>query len=138
MIRGTRPIPSDSSERLDRLGAVPASDERVRFAHLFGSLARGRATKRSGIDIAAYLTDDSLSANTLLDLQALLTTGEVDRALAEADIVPPRLVPDLIRMAGFRSTLVQRCEKLDPELVVGVLRNNLDGFLAFTDMRFLP
>ena len=37
------------------------------------------------------------------------------------------------KMALFRNVVVHDCEKIDPEIVVGVLKNNLSDFVLFKE-----
>lgn len=53
------------------------------------------------------------------------------RVLGEAEVVPADLVPALVRMAGFRNILVHRYDRIDPEIVLGVLRRHLDELVTF-------
>lgn len=74
--------PDALSARLEELGKILEQDERVLFSYLFGSLARGRSTPLSDVDLAVYLADGVDPAVTKLDLLGLacdtLGTEEMD------------------------------------------------------------
>ncbi len=55
------------------------------------------------------------------------------RILAEAGILTPDLGSSMSKMAKFRNLVVHDYERIDPEIVVGILRRNLDDFQAFRD-----
>ena len=49
------------------------------------------------------------------------------RILHENGIVSDALVSPLVKMAKFRNIIVHQYEKVDPEIVIGILRNNNTG-----------
>ena len=81
MIR-SHPLPDDIEERLPLFADALARDERVDFAYLFGSLAKGRRGPLSDVDIAVYLMPGTDIPEATIDLMALantvLRTDEVD------------------------------------------------------------
>ena len=52
----------------EELIPILQKDERVKFAYLFGSMARGEQNSLSDIDIAVYLCEDCDPAKAKLDL----------------------------------------------------------------------
>ncbi len=67
------PEPSELENRLQRLAAAFRQDERVLFAYLFGSVARGRAHAASDVDLAVFLADGADPVDTPLELAASAT-----------------------------------------------------------------
>jgi len=57
--------------------------------------------------------------------------ADVFRVLAEHGVVPPELLPNLIRMARFRNLIVHDYARLDDALVYGILKKQLGDFDAF-------
>ncbi|MBM4320895.1 MAG: nucleotidyltransferase domain-containing protein [Deltaproteobacteria bacterium] len=64
-------LPQDLPARLKKLGARLALDERVLFAYLFGSVARGRFTPLSDVDLAIHPAAGLDPVTTKLDLLGL-------------------------------------------------------------------
>lgn len=77
-----QPLPEDIDARLNRLAPALARVENVRFSYLFGGLARGERRPLSDVDIAVYLRDIDVLAETKLELIGLLSdtlgSDEVD------------------------------------------------------------
>lgn len=80
MIRDGKPLPPDIRDRFPAVAAFFQSRQDVRFAYLFGSMARGTDGPLSDVDIAVYI--DSDDPETPLDiighLNNILQTDEVD------------------------------------------------------------
>jgi uncharacterized protein len=66
-------LPKEILSRLPDVKKALAEDENVTFAYLFGSLASGRVTPLSDVDIAVYLGDVSKRAEHKLALFDKLT-----------------------------------------------------------------
>ncbi|MBM4319961.1 MAG: nucleotidyltransferase domain-containing protein [Deltaproteobacteria bacterium] len=64
-------FPQDLQARLQGLGERLALDERVLFAYLFGSVARGRSTPLSDIDLAVHPAAGLEPISTKLDMISL-------------------------------------------------------------------
>lgn len=98
MIKRNR-IPSDISDRLERLSSLLQQDQRVIFAYLFGGLATGVQKPLSDVDIAIFLSPECVDAETKLDLIGLLTdtlgTDEVD--LVVLNTAPISLVGRILK-----------------------------------------
>jgi predicted nucleotidyltransferase len=92
-------LPEGITERLGRLKPLLERDQRVIFAYLFGSLARGAARPLSDVDIALYLGDYDNKAEVKLELYArlsdLLGTDEID--LVILNDAPLSLVGRILR-----------------------------------------
>ncbi|MBI5197507.1 MAG: nucleotidyltransferase domain-containing protein [Nitrospirae bacterium] len=75
-------LPADIMARLPEVGEMLFREDHVVFAYLFGSLAKGRVSSLSDIDIAVYVdTTDHLAEYKLhlFDrLTDILGTGELD------------------------------------------------------------
>jgi predicted nucleotidyltransferase len=61
-------IPNAKSQDLTHLTPMIEKDERVKFAYLFGSVARKEQNTLSDIDIAVYLCEDCDPAEVKLEL----------------------------------------------------------------------
>lgn len=59
---------AQNSKLQDPMIALLAKDERIKFAYLFGSTARGKQNGFSDIDIAVYLREDCDPAQAKLDI----------------------------------------------------------------------
>lgn len=74
----------------DRIGALIARDHRIAAAWVFGSVARGDATRASDLDVAVLLrespprADDASLRALSLDLEAFSPSGRVDMVLLGA------------------------------------------------------
>jgi uncharacterized protein YutE (UPF0331/DUF86 family) len=62
------------------------------------------------------------------------TGAESFEILGEANLIPAGLGPALARMVGFRNILVHDYTRLDPAIVIRVLRNDIDDLLRFRDL----
>jgi uncharacterized protein YutE (UPF0331/DUF86 family) len=51
----------------------------------------------------------------------------------ENGIVSDALMTVLVKMAKFRNIIVHQYEKVDPEIVISILRNNLEDFQMFSN-----
>lgn len=55
------------------------------------------------------------------------------RILHENGIVSDHLVESMVKMSKFRNIIVHQYEKVDPEIVIEILRKNIDDFQRFSD-----
>jgi len=55
------------------------------------------------------------------------------KVLHEENIVDGVLLSDLEKMAKFRNIVVHSYDSIDAEIVVGILKNNLQDFISFRD-----
>lgn len=72
MRRGA-PLPADIAQRLTTLGAVLEARPEVRFAYVFGGVARGDVRPLSDIDIGVYLDEAVDPVQGRLDLIGAVT-----------------------------------------------------------------
>lgn len=93
-----RSIPQDIESRLTLAAQYLASHPQVIFAYLFGSLARGRLSPLSDVDLAIYLGEGANFAETKLEilcgLMDALETDEID--LVILNTAPPALVMNIL------------------------------------------
>jgi uncharacterized protein YutE (UPF0331/DUF86 family) len=59
------------------------------------------------------------------------TDADMFRVPAANHVLDPSRLDAFERMARFRNVGVHDDEKIDPEIVVGILRNNLSDFVLF-------
>jgi uncharacterized protein YutE (UPF0331/DUF86 family) len=57
--------------------------------------------------------------------------ADMFRILVEKGILSESRIDAFEKMAGFRNIVVHDYERIDPEIVIGILRNNLDDFEDF-------
>ncbi len=116
----------------------------ISFAYLFGSRAMGVPTPLSDVDIAVHLTEGPFSEKRLeicLDISGHIisdeklrvpeTYADAFRILVEDGILSKLHLAAFEKMADFRNIVVHDYERIDPEIVVAILRNNLRDFEAF-------
>ena len=53
------------------------------------------------------------------------TYAEAFEILAQAELLDARLRTAMVRMTGFRNVLIHEYASVDPEIVVGILRDHL-------------
>ena len=53
------------------------------------------------------------------------------KILADSNILENSLFSSLAKMTKFRNVIVHQYEKVDPEIVIGILRKNLNDFGLF-------
>jgi len=75
------------------------------------------------LDIGAHIISDE-------NLRVPETYAEVFRIMVENDILPGSHLDAFEKMARFRNLVVHDYERIDPEIIVGILRNNLQDFKA--------
>jgi uncharacterized protein YutE (UPF0331/DUF86 family) len=78
------------------------------------------------IDIAGHI---------ISDMKFRIPTSYADSfsVLAEKGIVGNNLSQSLEKMAKFRNVVVHDYDRVDAEIVIGILRKNLDDFIKFKD-----
>lgn len=64
-------------------------------------------------------------------LRTPATYAEIFEVLVEARLLDPTLLPVLVTMTRFRNLLVHDYARVDPERVLGILREHLDDFIRF-------
>jgi uncharacterized protein YutE (UPF0331/DUF86 family) len=76
-----------------------------------------------------------ISHHILADRKWRIPTSYADTfsVLFEQGLVEKKLCETLQDMVKFRNILVHNYEKVDPEIVTGLLKNNLNDFLLFRD-----
>ena len=78
------------------------------------------------LDISGHIISDA-------NLPVPETYADMFRVLAANHVLDPSRLDAFERMARFRNVVVHDYEKIDPEIVVGVLRNNLSDFVLFKE-----
>ena len=78
------------------------------------------------IDIAGHI---------ISDMKYRIPTSYADSfsVLAENRIVDNNLSQSLVKMAKFRNVVVHDYDRVDAEIVIGILRRNLDDFTKYKD-----
>ncbi len=99
--------------------------EDVIFAYLFGSHARGKASKMSDIDVAVYLNPSlppDVMWNTFLDIASRLSFRQVKVDVVLLNTASYRLSYEVLR----GRLLFSRDERMRKEFVYRTLRTYLD------------
>ncbi|PQP34873.1 DUF86 domain-containing protein [Desulfobacteraceae bacterium SEEP-SAG9] len=76
------------------------------------------------LDIAGHIISDE-------ELRAPESYGDMFKILADSNILENSLFNSLAKMTKFRNVIVHQYEKVDPEIVIGILRKNLNDFALF-------
>lgn len=66
-----------------------------------------------------------------LDIEKPDTYKECILVLSNEDIIPQRFAKQISNMVSFRNILVHDYMKIDEEIIINVLKNNLDDFAKF-------
>ena len=66
-----------------------------------------------------------------LDIEKPDTYKECILVLSNEDIIPQRFAKQISNMVSFRNILVHDYMKIDEEIIINVLKNNLDDFGKF-------
>ena len=77
-------------------------------------------------DIATHIVSDR-------KLRVPDTYADIFRVLSEAGVLKEEFVERLIAMVRLRNIVVHDYEKIDPEIVVGILQRHLEDFSQFKD-----
>jgi uncharacterized protein YutE (UPF0331/DUF86 family) len=78
------------------------------------------------IDVAGHIISEK-------GLRTPATYAESFAALYEAGIINGRLLRSLEKMARCRNLIVHRYDRIDAEIIVGILKKNLGDFTRFKD-----
>ena len=78
------------------------------------------------IDIAGHIIAD-------MKFRVPISYADSFHVLAENEIVDDSLSGSLEKMAKFRNVVVHDYDRVDAEIVIGILRKNLDDFAKFKD-----
>lgn len=78
------------------------------------------------LDVANHLVADR-------QLRVASSYAEIYDVLGEAGLLEDRLRKTMIRMARFRNILVHDYERIDPAVVIRILREDLDDFRRFRE-----
>ena len=78
------------------------------------------------LDVANHLVADR-------HLRVASSYAEIYDVLGEAGLLEDRLRKTMIRMARFRNILVHDYERIDPAVVIRILREDLDDFRRFRE-----
>ncbi|MBI3455479.1 MAG: DUF86 domain-containing protein [Candidatus Rokubacteria bacterium] len=76
------------------------------------------------VDVANHVIADR-------SLRVPATYAEAFEVLAEAGLLDPAERDAMVRMAGFRNVLVHEYARIDPAIVVRILRERLDDLARF-------
>ena len=79
-----------------------------------------------GADIAGHIISDK-------GYRVPTTYADTFRVLYENDILNKELFEAMEKMAKFRNIIVHHYDKVDTEIVIGILRNDLGDFVSFKD-----
>ena len=76
-----------------------------------------------------------ISGHIIADMKFRVPISYADsfHVLAENGIVDDSLSESLEKMAKFRNVVVHDYDRVDKEIVIGILRKNLDDFIKFKD-----
>lgn len=77
-------------------------------------------------DIATHIVSDQ-------KLRVPDTYADIFRVLSESGVLKEEFVERLIAMVRFRNIVVHDYEKIDPDIVVGILQRHLEDFSQFKD-----
>ena len=117
MIKNHR-LPEDILERLSEVSRFLEARKEVIFAYLFGSLAKGKKTPLSDVDIALYLSSgvDLLRAKIeiLGELNDILSTDEIDLVILNTAHLPlkARIISNKLVLVDKQPFLRHRFESL--------------------------
>ncbi len=78
------------------------------------------------IDIAGHIIAD-------MKFRVPISYADSFHVLAENEIVDDSLSGSLEKMAKFRNVVVHDYDRVDAEIVIGILRKNLDDFTKYKD-----
>lgn len=59
--------------------------------------------------------------------------GDTFRVLHENGVLKNNLFEIMLKMARFRNIVVHQYDKVDEAIVIGIMRNNLNNFMAYRD-----
>ena len=79
-------------------------------------------TLQMAIEVCADVANHVISDRRL---KIPSTYAEAFEILAQAELLDARLRTAMVRMTGFRNVLVHEYASVDPEIVVGILRDHL-------------
>ena len=100
-------LPGNTDDLIARAAKALGDDARVIFAYLFGSLAKGKRTPLSDMDLAVYLDPSAVGPESKLDI--LLTLGNV-LGTDEIDLVVLNTAPTSLtgRILAGKKILVDK------------------------------
>jgi len=78
------------------------------------------------VDIAGHIISDK-------GYRVPTTYADTFRVLYENDMLNKELFETMEKMAKFRNIIVHRYDKVDTEIVVGILKKDLNDFSAYKD-----
>jgi uncharacterized protein YutE (UPF0331/DUF86 family) len=76
------------------------------------------------VDVASHVLADR-------GLRAPSTYAETFEILVQAGLMPPDLGHTMVEMTGFRNVIVHEYARIDPDLVIRILREHLEDFHRF-------
>jgi uncharacterized protein YutE (UPF0331/DUF86 family) len=105
--------------------------EILSYAQLKESSLLQNAVERALQVCTEVMIDVSERILALHEVAPLATAAENIKKIQELGIIPPR--PEYQDMIRFRNFIVHRYEKIDIEIIYGILKNKLFLFKAFID-----
>ena len=76
------------------------------------------------VDIAGHIISDKT-------FRTPISYSDAFNVLRENEILPAGLFPKMEKMAKFRNVVVHHYDSIDAEIVVGILKRDLDDFIGF-------
>jgi predicted nucleotidyltransferase len=123
MIRNA-PLPKNVVHLLPEALECFRSEEDIIFAYLFGSLSSGRVGPLSDVDVAGHVISDS-------GFRTPISYSDTFKVLHENGVLPAELFAKMDKMAKFRNISVHHYDGIDAEIVVEILKRDLDDLLSF-------
>jgi predicted nucleotidyltransferase len=117
-------LPANIEDLIPKAVTYLRSRSEILFAYLFGGFGRGNPLPLSDVDIAEHMISDR---------GYRIPTNYVDtfRVLYERNILNKDLFETMGKMAKFRNIIVHNYDMVDAEIVVGILRKDLDDLLSY-------
>ncbi|MCS6883210.1 MAG: DUF86 domain-containing protein [Oscillochloridaceae bacterium] len=119
------------------VASLLAAEERITFALLLGSFARGQAGPLSDVDIGIYVSrpldlpePGRLTVASRHNLDAPASYAECVDLLSCAEYLDEELAGAVASMVGLRNLLVREYVRVDPERLYALL-SRLDDFRRF-------
>ena len=80
-------------------------------------------------------TCSDIAGHIISDAKYRVPTSYADtfKVLQENDVIRPPLSNSLMQMVKFRNVVVHDYDRVDGEIVIGILKKRLDDFIAYKD-----
>ena len=112
-----------NAERLIQAENYLRARKDIAFVYLFGSLAENR---ESHLDVSGHIISNE-------KFRVPETYADMFRILLQNDILKESQLEAFEKMAKFRNIIVHDYEKIDAEIVLGILQKNLNDFEGFKE-----